>query len=220
LKVVGLGKDEVLIVVLAPEVRVGGKCPQRGINHERREPVESLVEHIRRARRVLIGAVPEFDCLSASKCRNKHAVEVHEPELATADEHIAVLEVSVRDPREFQLRDDAQPFLCEKADDVTLGHDLAQVNVESVTAQPFHHENGVLCARDPNTSGVVVEPNDQRKLHLVQVCVDSFVALLSVRNLSTEATHGLTAIAVHELEDTGKVAGGHDRHAMPVHRRH
>src|SRR5437016_536266 len=100
-----------LVEVLFPEYKVFLACtepaPQTGIDAQRdecqinrptREVVEVRTEILFGASGMLVITVADLMAGLAFECRHEHAVIIDEAKIATRDQHVAVLQISVSDP--------------------------------------------------------------------------------------------------------------------------
>jgi hypothetical protein len=157
------GEDQVLIVVLVPKGGLDGERPQRGVDCQRREAVDLVVEHAGWPSRMLISAVPQLESATPSKRGNEHAIEVHETQLGATYEDIAMLEIAMGDMRCFKLSHQPCPLLRKVGENFGPLDHLSQIHVQGVALQPLHHEDRIRRPIDADSRRVVFEFHDCRK---------------------------------------------------------
>ena len=92
-------KDQTLIAAakVTPQLRFQRERHQRGVDNPSREMVNARAKIALAALRVLIIAVADLVALLAGQGRYIHAVIVDQPQLAAADDDVAVLQIAVAD---------------------------------------------------------------------------------------------------------------------------
>ena len=199
--------DVVAVVVLLPEVRLADQRPDRHVNDVPGELVDALVEVIAAAQRALVVGVARLVAALALELGHPHAVVVDEPQRSVrADEHVAVLEVAVRDLHGLKVFEQLQPVLLQLLQDGPVRDVLLDVLVQAETLVPLHLDDRVDVTADADALPEIVEGHEVRELHRPDVRGDLGIAVVQVRDVPEEALDRPARAAALDLVDACELA--------------
>jgi len=223
---IGRAEEQIVSVVVAlPQRRAGDYQAAQGAGNGQEGQAIHLgaVDALPQALGMLVGWVAYFARLFAGQRRDPHSIVVDQLDgqragLASGNEdHIAMLQIRMRNFRLAQTPSHAQPDLSQSFQQGGLVQIVAHELVQQEAFDPVHPQRRIPLAGNADSLIQVGEVDCKRQLGLDQMLADLAVALVQTRHFTCETFDGpFLAAGAHVFINVRKVPRARHGHAHGV----